>query len=203
VAQVTRCERDVELHLDRIYWLYRVHEDALIGTEVKISSSSSTRMIVCITHPLMSVIANETPRSIIQKQARNLRPLYSAATYPPSGASSLRSHQSAPPKLHFRLTAQSQGQSCGLNGVNLESELGQNRVVSMFQRRQSVGTMNKRLPNVDSACSLSISIIHYKSCGFLGVDKLCNSFFERVSVWSKSHSAQRNSGRSKIPLRSC
>jgi len=31
VAQVIRCERDVELQPDRIYWVYHVHEDALVG----------------------------------------------------------------------------------------------------------------------------------------------------------------------------
>ena len=30
VAHVVRCERDEELHPDRIYWVYRVHEDALV-----------------------------------------------------------------------------------------------------------------------------------------------------------------------------
>jgi hypothetical protein len=31
VARVIRCERDVELQPDRIYWVYHVHEDALVG----------------------------------------------------------------------------------------------------------------------------------------------------------------------------
>ena len=31
VACVVRCERDVELHQDRIHWLYHVHEEALVG----------------------------------------------------------------------------------------------------------------------------------------------------------------------------
>ena len=31
LAHVTRCERDVELHPDRVYWVYHVHEDALVG----------------------------------------------------------------------------------------------------------------------------------------------------------------------------
>ena len=31
VAHVARCERNVELHQDRIYWVYRIHEDALVG----------------------------------------------------------------------------------------------------------------------------------------------------------------------------
>ena len=31
VARVVRCERDVELQPDRIYWLYHVHEDAIVG----------------------------------------------------------------------------------------------------------------------------------------------------------------------------
>lgn len=31
VADIARCERDVELHLDRIYWVYHIHEDALVG----------------------------------------------------------------------------------------------------------------------------------------------------------------------------
>ena len=30
VAHVVRCERDEELHADRIYWVYHVHEDALV-----------------------------------------------------------------------------------------------------------------------------------------------------------------------------
>jgi hypothetical protein len=31
VAHVVRCERDVELHPDRVYWVYHVHEEALVG----------------------------------------------------------------------------------------------------------------------------------------------------------------------------
>jgi len=31
VANVVRCERDGELHPGRIYWVYHVHEDALVG----------------------------------------------------------------------------------------------------------------------------------------------------------------------------
>jgi hypothetical protein len=31
VAQVIQCERDVELHPDRVYWVYHRHEDALVG----------------------------------------------------------------------------------------------------------------------------------------------------------------------------
>jgi hypothetical protein len=30
VAHVARCQRDVELRRDRIYWVYRIHEDALV-----------------------------------------------------------------------------------------------------------------------------------------------------------------------------
>jgi hypothetical protein len=30
LAHVIRCERDEELHPDRIYWVYHVHEDALV-----------------------------------------------------------------------------------------------------------------------------------------------------------------------------
>jgi hypothetical protein len=31
VAHVVRCARDEELHPGRIYWVYHVHEDALVG----------------------------------------------------------------------------------------------------------------------------------------------------------------------------
>jgi len=31
VAHVVRCERDEELHPDRVYWVYHIHEDALVG----------------------------------------------------------------------------------------------------------------------------------------------------------------------------
>ena len=31
VAHVIRCERDVELQPDRIYWVYHAHEDAVVG----------------------------------------------------------------------------------------------------------------------------------------------------------------------------
>jgi hypothetical protein len=31
VAHVMRCERNVELHPDRIYWVYHVDEEALVG----------------------------------------------------------------------------------------------------------------------------------------------------------------------------
>ena len=31
LAHVARCERDVELRPDRVYWVYHVHEDALVG----------------------------------------------------------------------------------------------------------------------------------------------------------------------------
>jgi hypothetical protein len=31
VAHVIRCERDVELQPDRIYWVYQLNEDALVG----------------------------------------------------------------------------------------------------------------------------------------------------------------------------
>ena len=31
VACVVRCERDVELHLERVFWVYHVHEDAIVG----------------------------------------------------------------------------------------------------------------------------------------------------------------------------
>jgi hypothetical protein len=31
VAHVARCERDKELQPDQIYWVYRIHEDALVG----------------------------------------------------------------------------------------------------------------------------------------------------------------------------
>ena len=31
VVQVIRCERDVKLEPYRIYWVYRVHEDAVVG----------------------------------------------------------------------------------------------------------------------------------------------------------------------------
>ena len=31
VARVVRCERDVELQPDRIYWMYHVDKDALVG----------------------------------------------------------------------------------------------------------------------------------------------------------------------------
>jgi hypothetical protein len=30
VAHVVRCERDEELHPERVYWVYHVHEDALV-----------------------------------------------------------------------------------------------------------------------------------------------------------------------------
>ena len=30
VAHVIRCQRDVELHPDRIYWVYHLHVDALV-----------------------------------------------------------------------------------------------------------------------------------------------------------------------------
>jgi len=31
VVQVIRCERDVKLEPDQIYWVYHVHEDAMVG----------------------------------------------------------------------------------------------------------------------------------------------------------------------------
>jgi hypothetical protein len=30
VAHVVKCERDEELHPDRVYWVYHVHENALV-----------------------------------------------------------------------------------------------------------------------------------------------------------------------------
>ena len=31
MAHVVRCERNEELHPDQVYWVYHIHEDALVG----------------------------------------------------------------------------------------------------------------------------------------------------------------------------